>query len=153
MKVFSVLVATMLLAWPAQPDGQDSSMTEMEFEGTVSSMSGTTIALFEGRVVVEAANVPGVGNLRAGIHLELEVIVDDSGRLIAHEMEIENDDSESSIEGLITGIDPVRSILTLGPVQVVLNESTRFDGLDPSSLVVGMPVEVEVESYPQKVCK
>ncbi len=134
-------VASLLLAMnPIQVDlGQ---VEEMEIEGQISSISGTTIVLVEGRVVVEAPDVAEAGELEAGMGVSIEAVVD-SGRLIARAIEIENN-PESSIEGVVTEIDSNRGLIVVATVPIAWDADTEFEDVAPGSIEAGMEVEVEV---------
>ena len=137
MIIFAAVTALFLEANPIQIQVQ-----EVEIEGQVSSVSGNTIVLFDGRVVVEAPGVPEAGQLEAGMGVSIEAVVD-GGRIIAREIETENN-PESSVEGIVTEVDSNRGFITVGTIPIALDSNTDFEDVEPTSIEAGMEVEVEV---------
>ena len=140
MQILAVIAALFLATNPIQ--SEPPALVEIEIEGQVSGVSGDTIVLFEGRVVVEAPGIPEAGELETGMGVSTEAVVD-SGRLVARAVEIENN-PESVIEGTVTEVDSNRELIRVGMISIALDADTEFENVAFESIEVGMEVEVEV---------
>jgi hypothetical protein len=142
-----VLVA---LALPAHLWAQ----SEIELEGAITRVDGTTIELFSGLVRVEALGAKietdddedftNISDMKVGTAVELEGTARPDGTIQARSLEVsEEKEEDAEVGGVIGTVDRAAQTFTIGPVVIAWNGGTKFRGLERP--IAGQLVEVEVE--------
>ncbi len=113
---------------------QGSAQREIEIEGAISSVNGTTIQLFNGLVSVEALGAEietddeqftNVSDIKVGAWVELEAKTTADGRIQATSVEVSDEkEDDSEIGGVIGTVDRAAQVFTIGPITIAWNDST-----------------------------
>lgn len=142
-------VTGIALALPAQLPAQ----TDIELEGTISGVQGTTIELFHGIVRFEAGgarietndeNFTNISDLPAGTAIEVRATATTDGSIQASRVEVSDEkEDDAEVGGVIGTVDPDAQTFTIGPISIAWNGQTKLK--DISRPVAGQSVEVTVQ--------
>ncbi len=153
MKISAKFLASGLACAAFMLPAQGSAQHEIEIEGAISGVNGTTIQLFNGLVSVEALGAEietddeqftNVSDIKVGAWVELEAKTTADGRIQATSVEVSDEkEDDSEIGGVIGTVDNAPQVFTIGPITIAWNDSTKFKNL--SRPVGGRLVEVAVE--------
>ena len=145
--------------WPAaaaialmQPQ-QLAAQSGIELEGTISSVRGTTIQLFDGLVSVEARgakietddeNFTNISDLTPGTAIEVQATTNAEDSLQATMVEVSDEKEEDTeIGGVIGTVDTAAQTFTIGPLTIAWTGQTKFK--DISGPQAGQLVEAELQ--------
>lgn len=129
-----------------------AAQSEIELEGTISRVEGTTIQLFDGlvsfeargaRIVTDDESFTNTSDLNAGTTIEVEAVLGADGSTSATSIEVSDEaEGENEIRGVIESVDSEGKTFTIGDIVIAWDSNTRFvEILRP---VTGRLVEVEV---------
>ncbi len=151
-KILMAAVA-MVLVLPVVAFSQSGAKPGIELEGTISSVSGTQIRLFDGLVTVEARGArieaededfTNISDLKPGTAIEIRATENADGSLQSTEVEVSDEkDDHTEVVGVIGTVDLAGRTFTIGPITITWHDRTKFK--DISAPAAGRLVEVEVE--------
>ena len=142
--MFALLLPGLLFAQsPPEP--------ALEVEGFITSVDGETLTLLDGLVAVNASgarlevddheSTPALSDLQPGVFVSVEGDPGPDGLIHATVIEVEDEDPETEIEGVIDGIDGDR--FSIGGIWIERNGGTKLEG--NRLIAVGQRVEVELK--------
>ncbi len=145
--------------WPAVPavvmmlPAQLAARSAIELEGAISSVSGTTIQLFDGLVSVEARgakietddeNFTNISDFKPGTAIEVQATANAEGSLQATTVEVSDEKEEDTeIGGVIGTVDTAAQTFTIGPLTIAWTGQTKFKGI--SGPQAGQLFEAELQ--------
>ena len=129
------------------------AQSEIELEGAITNVNGTTIELFDGLVSVEVLDAKidtddaesiDISDMKVGTVVEITGAVGADGTIRAKSLEVsEEKKQDAEIEGVIGNVDDAARMFTIGPVPIAWTQTTKFK--DMARPVAGQLVEVELE--------
>jgi hypothetical protein len=134
------------------PEAQLSEGAEIEIEGVIDSFVSATDFTVGGLAVTTDGNTAyengTVGQLAAGVRVEVEGTADAQGVIVAEEVEFE-DDPAIRVEGAVTAVDVTAATVTAMGLTFEIRASTELeddrDSLEPftlDDLMIGDYIEV-----------
>ena len=138
------------LAWIALVlPGHLAAQSEIELEGAISSIDGTTIKLLDGLVSVETRGA-SISHLKAGTVIELEATTLADGSIQATMVEVSDEaDDDTEVEGVIARVDTAAQTFSIGSVTITWDGQTRFKGI--SGPKIGELVEARVRASGRRI--
>jgi Domain of unknown function (DUF5666) len=158
--LFTLAVATSIHAASLVDgkDGNSNTRYAASVSGTVSDVTGTTIKLLNGSVVVDASAARFVGeDSRVALTIaavKVGTVIEVAGNpgvgnILASVIKVHGPKADGELQGTITAADTANSTITVNGATITLNAATIYKGsrgmvLSAANLTPGAVVSVEV---------
>ncbi len=124
--------------------GKDKDGSDLEFEGTIASLSETQIVLDDGTIILIDDDTEVEGTLEVGTEVEVDANISEEGTLVGVKIEVkvdkkgkpDKDEADLDFEGTIASFSDTQIELEDGTI-ILIDEDTSIDG----TLEVGAEVQ------------